>query len=121
MITIAVANQKGGVGKTTIAFNLAQIIASKRGTKVLALDNDPQGNITSSFFSEPIAPGANIIDAYDGKPMEPLPVSRSLYFVGSNISLSTVAERDFQVIFKLKEALEDLRKRNTQNTPGKPG
>ena len=45
MITIAVANQKGGVGKTTVAFNLSQILARRRKTRVLALDNDPLSRI----------------------------------------------------------------------------
>jgi chromosome partitioning protein len=53
MITIAVANQKGGVGKTTLTRELAACCAL-RGYQTLAVDCDPQGNLTSSWIESDV-------------------------------------------------------------------
>lgn len=64
MITIAIANQKGGVGKTTTAAAMGAILAD-RGQRVLLVDMDPQGSLTQGLNITPPA-GASLADVIGG-------------------------------------------------------
>lgn len=109
-IILSIINQKGGVGKTTVAFNLAKGLANL-SYKVLAIDNDPQANLTSCFFENPTEITSNILDVYENpnKIFAPHEISDNLDIIGANIHLAKIADSDFEIIFHLKENLSQLK------------
>ncbi len=105
--TIAVANQKGGVGKTTTAINLAAAL-TELGRRVLVVDMDPQANATTGIGLDPRDLTASVYDVLlDGKSMAdcmvPTPVE-GLMAVPSHLDLAG-AEIELQSAFNRERRL----------------
>ena len=114
---IAIANQKGGVGKTTTAINLAACLA-EAGQKILIIDIDPQGNTTSGFglpktdiektVYEVLLGECNIKDAIVENIIDNLDILPSnVNLAGAEIDLIDVDNREYI----LKESILEVRNR----------
>jgi chromosome partitioning protein len=89
MVVIAFASLKGGVGKTTLTYNLAFLWADM-GKRVLAIDFDPQGNLTFAFLPpESLPEDAQTRCLFSRKSPQPFQVSENLWLLGADSKLSS--------------------------------
>lgn len=113
-VVICVANQKGGIGKTTTATAISSILNS-RGKKTLLIDADPQGNSSDTYRAswKDVATLYDVILDYQ----DPLPIMEAIQhteigdIIASDPKLKeadTLFQRDGNEYFRLQDALENL-------------
>jgi len=110
MKTIAFVIQKGGAGKTTLAYNIAHALA-RQGRRVLALDMDPQGSMSKGFI-EPEKQTCLTADLFDLSKdlVEPQAVRDNLWLVSANRNLSAVERSTTaDTFFLVKERMATVR------------
>lgn len=117
---VAIANQKGGVGKTTTAINLASALAL-RGSPTLLIDLDPQANSTLSFVDRELL-DRSVYDAFADPSCSLTDVIKAatnqenLWVAPSKISLAKLEARlvgELDSHFRLKDKIEPLLERFT--------
>lgn len=116
----AISNQKGGVGKTTTAINLAASLAASE-FQVLVIDSDPQGNATSGLGVEKSkngrpslyhvllsdVPAREAIVPTELEGLSVLPSDKNL--VGANLELVEIPNREFRLRDRIQEIRKDYR------------